>query len=252
MQKVRSNFFSSVAHELRTPLNSIIPLLKMILDIYGECLSSPHAKELIRVVLNSALHLQNVIEDALDVSRLENNKFQLFKDYFSISDAVKDVCEIMEFQFRQKKLQLILNMKERVPHTVFSDIKRFKQVLFNLLGNAVKFTFKGQVTLSLDFDELSKMLLVDVEDTGVGIMPEDLSRLFKFFSCILRTKDCNRGGMGLGLTISKMIVQELGGEFNVSSSYGFGSKFSFTLFMDHFEYKAVDDGNRSLDDHDIG
>lgn len=75
MQKVRSNFFSSVAHELRTPLNSIIPLLRMILDLYGECLSSAHAKELIRVVLNSALHLQNVIEDALDVSRLENNKF---------------------------------------------------------------------------------------------------------------------------------------------------------------------------------
>jgi signal transduction histidine kinase len=126
MQKVRSNFFSSVAHELRTPLNSIIPLLRMILDIYGEGLSSAHAKELIRVVLNSALHLQNVIEDALDVSRLENNKFQLFKDHFSITDAVKDVCEIMEFQFRQKKLQLILNIKDRVPKTVFSDVKRFK------------------------------------------------------------------------------------------------------------------------------
>ena len=127
-------------------------------------------------------------------------------------------------------------------------------MLFNLLGNAVKFTFKGQVTLTLDFDELSKMLQVDVEDTGVGIKPEDLSRLFKFFSCILRTKDCNRGGMGLGLTISKMIVQELGGEFTVSSTYGLGSKFSFTLLMDHFEYQAAveDDDDRSLDDQDIG
>ncbi len=82
-------------------------------------------------------------------------------------------------------------------------------------------------------------------------MPENLSKLFKFFSCILKTKDCNRGGMGLGLTISKMIVQEIGGEFTVSSSYGVGSKFSFTLFMDHFEYQAVEDENRSLDNLDI-
>ena len=88
-------------------------------------------------------------------------------------------------------------------------------MLFNLLGNALKFTFKGHVTLTLDFDEHTKMLKVDVEDTGEGIMPEDLSKLFKFFSCILKTKNCNRGGMGLGLTISKMIVQELGGEITV-------------------------------------
>jgi signal transduction histidine kinase len=92
MDKLRSNFFSSVAHELRTPLNSIIPVLRMVLDLYGQSLTSDHAKELLRVVLNSALHLENVIEDALDVSRLENNKFHLFKEDFIIRDAVKEVC----------------------------------------------------------------------------------------------------------------------------------------------------------------
>ena len=119
-----------------------------------------------------------------------------------------------------------------VPETILSDLKRFKQVLFNLIGNAVKFTFKGRVVVTAEFhnDELQ----VDVTDSGLGIKEEDLGKLFKFFGCLQRTKDVNRGGMGLGLTISKMIIQQLGGTISASSIFGEGSKFQFSIPINEF------------------
>jgi signal transduction histidine kinase len=102
-KKMRAMFFSSIAHELRTPLNSIIPMIKMILDNFGDDLN-PRVKNYLEIILNSSLHLQNVIEDALDMSRIENNKFQIFKELFKIREAVQDVCKIMEFQVNQKHL----------------------------------------------------------------------------------------------------------------------------------------------------
>ena len=116
---------------------------------------------------------------------------------------------------------------------IISDLKRFKQVLFNLIGNAVKFTFKGAITLKTDF--IDNQMVVDVIDTGVGIKEEDLDKLLKFFGCLTRTKDINRGGMGLGLTtISKMIIQQLGGSIGASSK--FGGEGSNNLFTTHSLY----------------
>ena len=117
---------------------------------------------------------------------------------------------------------------------IISDLKRFKQVLFNLIGNAVKFTFKGAITLKTDF--IDNQMVVDVIDTGVGIKEEDLDKLLKFFGCLTRTKDINRGGMGLGLTISKAILQQLGGEINVVSEFEKGSNFKFKIPISEFEY----------------
>ena len=112
-------------------------------------------------------------------------------------------------------------------------MKRFKQVLFNLIGNALKFTFKGRVVVTAEFH--NEELQVDVTDSGLGIKEEDLGKLFKFFGCLQRTKDVNKGGMGLGLTISKMIIQQLGGTINVISTFGEGSKFAFKFpIQGHF------------------
>lgn len=110
-------------------------------------------KELINVVLNSSQHLESLIEDALDISRIENNNFSLFMELINIRDAISEVQKIMEFQIQQKKLTLDIFISDRVPSKVWLDKKRFKQVLFNLLGNAIKFTFYGGITLSVDFDE---------------------------------------------------------------------------------------------------
>ena len=180
IQKMRSTFFSSIAHELRTPLNSIIPILKMILDQLNTTQNGLNQRVLglIKVVLNSSLHLQNVIEDALDISRLENNKFQLFKDFFEIRVTVNEVCEIIKFQFEQKSIDLRLTITNQVPKRIFSDQKRFKQILFNLLGNAVKFTFRGHVSIDIDFDVRVETLSCSVNDTGIGMSAEGLTKLF--------------------------------------------------------------------------
>jgi signal transduction histidine kinase len=185
-KKVRSKFFSSVAHELRTPLNSIIPILDILISFIQACSFIPgEAKEKIlkklKIVRNSAIHLSSVIEDALDVSRIENNKFELNKAFFNIRKTVKEVYEIMQFQTEQKGLGMDLALEDAVPEMVYNDEKRFKQILFNLIGNAIKFTFSGVITIKIQYQAFTNELKVAVKDTGVGIKQEDLSKLFQFF-----------------------------------------------------------------------
>ncbi|TNV85225.1 hypothetical protein FGO68_gene1273 [Halteria grandinella] len=238
-QKMRATFFSSVAHELRTPLNSILPILQLMLDTFSS-MSKERIGKFLQVVFNSSLHLQNVIEDALDISRLENNKFTLFKEEFNVKKAIEEVADILRFQIEQKHIGLILEISENVPNVIYSDVKRFKQVLFNLVGNAIKFTFQGQITLRVRYDIFSKNLVTEIQDTGIGIRPEDLRKLFKFFGTLSKSKDINRGGMGLGLTISKMIVIQLGGEIDVESKHKSGSKFSFTIPVQDLKHQAYE------------
>ena len=119
----------------------------------------------------------------------------------------------MEFQIKQKNLSLIIEIAGNVPQKVMTDPKRYKQVLFNLIGNAVKFTFHGEISVHLYFEHGE--LITKIEDTGIGIVEEDLNKLFKFFGQISKSKNINRGGMGLGLTISKMILQQMQGKIEV-------------------------------------
>lgn len=139
-------------------------VLSMIPTINADKLST-----FLGVVLNSSMHLQSVIEDALDISRLENNKFTLYKEIFDIRNAVNEVCEIMKFQLNQKNLGLEMNISDKVPLKIYSDVKRYKQVIFNLMGNAIKFTYEGKIKVNLDLDEDNLLLITDVEDTGMGI-----------------------------------------------------------------------------------
>lgn len=122
----------------------------------------------------------------------------------------------MSFQLGAKGLSLNLQVAANVPTQVLTDIKRFKQILFNLMGNAAKFTFQGGLTVRVGFQD-HHLLVSEVEDTGIGIKYEDLNRLFRFFGCLAKSRDINRGGMGLGLTISKMILQQLKGDITVES-----------------------------------
>lgn len=119
--------------------------------------------------MNSSIHLQNVIEDALDISRLENSNFHIFKEMFDIRLAVKEVCDIMRFQVEEKGLTLKMEISDSVPIKINSDLKRIKQVLFNLFGNAVKFTFVGEIKIKLFFDNTTNILTGIVSDTGLGI-----------------------------------------------------------------------------------
>ncbi|TNV73755.1 hypothetical protein FGO68_gene15414 [Halteria grandinella] len=152
-----------------------------------------------------------------------------------VRTLVEQVCDIMKFQVQEKGLQFCVKVANSVPITFLSDIKRIKQVLFNLIGNAIKFTFSGRISVNVDFDQESRLLTGKVSDTGLGIKEADLEKLFKFFGCLVTTKDINRGGMGLGLTISKMIIQQLGGDISVESLPGVGTTFSFTIPIEENE-----------------
>jgi signal transduction histidine kinase len=124
-----------------------------------------------------------VVEDFLDVSRLENGRFDIFKEPFDIRAALLDVFEVMHFAVEQKSLAFNLQIEEEVPQRIISDQKRIKQVFFNLIGNAVKFTYDGHITIKMSIEKKgeSKILRGIVEDTGVGIKEEDIGKLFKFF-----------------------------------------------------------------------
>jgi signal transduction histidine kinase len=230
---MRAQFFSSIAHELRTPLNSIIPILRLVLEAlmssHRNVLDIPRLLKLLKIIQNGATHLENVINDALDIVRLENNKFEILKAPLVIRDIVNDVYDIMKFQIEQKQLSFTYKIADNVPSIIFSDAKRIKQVLFNLVGNAAKFTFTGGISIELAYNQLTRALTGFVKDTGVGIKKEDMALLFRFFGKVTTTKDINRNGMGLGLTISKMILQQLGGTIYVESKEGVGSKFNFTI-----------------------
>lgn len=113
--------------------------------------------------------MQSVIEDALDISRLENNKFQIHNEMMSLREIVHEVCDIMRFQIEEKGLELDVKVAREVPQKVLSDKKRIKQILFNLIGNAIKFTFSGKITVAMEFDEEERILTGSVADTGLGM-----------------------------------------------------------------------------------
>jgi signal transduction histidine kinase len=189
------------------------------------------------IITSSALHIQNVIEDALDLSRIENNKFETQIEAFDPRACLAEVCGIMNFQATQKQLSLIHEVSEAVPRSLKSDSKRFKQVLFNLLGNAVKFTFKGEINVTMDYltpETTTKkpILRTTVSDTGIGIKAEEIKKLFQFFGRVASSKHLNRIGMGFGLSFSKMIIQQLNGTISVESEVDGGSTFTFDIQVD--------------------
>eukprot|EP00347_Sterkiella_histriomuscorum_P005547 403356194 len=233
-QKVRALFFSSVAHELRTPLNSIIPMSENLKTF----VKSKAGLEILQIIINSAVHLSMVIEDALDMSRLENNKFEVNISQFKLEKTMKNVIDILKFQSDLKGIQLTYEIDPELTDTISTDEKRYKQVLFNLVGNALKFTLKGSISVKVKLMGVD-MIKTIVKDTGIGIPQDQMSKLFSYFGKLSQGNSMNKGGLGLGLSISKMIVQQLGGQITVKSQEGVGSSFKFTIKMEQHDLSQV-------------
>ena len=165
---LKLSFFSSVAHELRTPLNTVKPITYLLMQtLPRQTPEYDKFQQYLRIVYNSSIHLENVIEDALDISRLENGKFTLNLQEEELSTILREVQEVMQFQVEQKRLSLVLMIGNQVPESVVTDKKRLKQVLFNLIGNALKFTIEGSVTVVVR--ETGERLSFEIIDTGIGI-----------------------------------------------------------------------------------
>jgi signal transduction histidine kinase/purine-cytosine permease-like protein/DNA-binding NarL/FixJ family response regulator len=227
--QAKSRYISTISHELRTPLNSILGYAQLLQE---DRELAPHRAQAIRVIHRGGEHLLSLIEGTLDIARIESGKLKLEVGPMAFADTVSEVASMFELQAAAKGLRFVFEQGHRLPTTVRADEKRLRQILINLLGNAVKFTREGQVRLSVN--HAREMAVFEVSDTGPGMTAQELERVFEPFARGQHGDGSSASagsGTGLGLTIAKMLTDLMGGEMTVRSTPGQGSVFSVRLFL---------------------
>jgi PAS domain S-box-containing protein len=225
VDRLKSIFLASMSHELRTPLNSIIGFTGIILQGMSGEINQEQRKQL-TMVRNSANHLLSLINDVLDVSRIEAGRVELSPEEMRLDDVVKEVAEAFSPAVSEKDLEFLTEVPEDI--LLLSDRRRVKQVLMNLVSNAIKFTDRGSVKIAA---RVARDGNVDIRviDTGIGVKKEDTDKLFQPFQQIDTSLTRSREGTGLGLHIAKRLAALLGGDISAKSEYGRGSEFIFTI-----------------------
>jgi len=223
--RLKSQFLASMSHELRTPMNSILGLTELILD---KAQMSGKNRERLEVVLKSGKRLMSLINDILDLSKIEAGKMEIREEDLLLEEIIEEVSNTATPLALEKGLSFNVKRNCNTRFIINTDRGRVTQVLINLIGNAIKFTQKGKIELSVSFNQ-EKMLLFSISDTGIGISDEDRKIIFEEFRQIDGTTTRKYSGTGLGLAISKKILDLLGGKIWVASIEGEGSVFSFTI-----------------------
>lgn len=226
----KDKVIATVSHELRIPLNSIIGMIQML----EKEVLQPHLLGYLTVCMNSAKMLLNLVNSILDLDQVKNNKLRLYPQNNKLSDILKEISGLFEFQCQQKQLFFQVNLDRSIKNFVYTDKNRLVQVLINLLGNALKFTFKGGITLSAEKDTLEDSIKFSVKDTGIGIKSQNLTKLFQMYGKLEASESINTQGIGLGLNISNTLAKLLneekdGSGIKVESEFGHGSTFSFVI-----------------------
>jgi PAS domain S-box-containing protein len=225
VDQLKSEFLASMSHELRTPLNSIIGFADVLLEgLDGEL--NERMEEDVRLIRDSGAHLRALIGDILDMSKIEAGRMDLRYEEVDMRQIANDIVATAGPLAHEKSLELYLNLAVDVA-TVEADRTRLRQVLWNIVGNAIKFTEKGYVTLSLHMEQDD--LVVSVRDTGIGIKPEDIGTVFEQFRQVDGSLNRTVGGTGLGLPITKNLVELHGGQIWAESVFGEGATFAFTI-----------------------
>ena len=225
--QAKSEFLSSMSHELRTPLNAIVGLSEDVASYKDEV---PHdVQEDSDDIINASNTLLELIGSILDISKIESGKLEIVDTFYSPKEEIESLSKIMRTKVAEKPLEFIVNIAPNIPQVLYGDRLRIKQIINNLLSNAIKYTASGTIRFDTGWVEATNTLTIRVADTGSGIKPENLNKLFGKYERLEVEKVSTVQGTGLGLAITKNLIELMGGEIKVDSVWGQGTTFSVTI-----------------------
>jgi len=240
----KSLFLANMSHEIKTPLNGIMGFISLL----NKTALDKEQKELVKQAEISGRSLKSLISDILDISKIEADKIELNTEPYEIRKLIEEVATIFLPLVKEKNIRLSVDISKDTPKVLDLDTGRLKQILINLIGNAVKFTEQGEVSLSVRTQETTEnnhRLLFSIKDSGIGIAENDFEKLFKSFSQVDSSTSKKYGGTGLGLAISKKLIELMGGVITFKSTKGYGSTFEFFILVQAFAGQIDPKNNKS-------